>query len=136
MCTQHSMIRIPSCFVYLIYMMRYEKPIIIEISSNLHTIFSRFIHFSAVKPTFICTVKTLLRTKYLRMDQVANHITLNFLKAVFHKFYLVHSWILWLTYFTNFDNICVTDWPPVFWNDLLAKTVARKCSVEKVFLKN
>ena len=25
----------------------------------------------------------------------ADHITSNFLKAVFHKFYLVHSWILW-----------------------------------------
>ena len=54
-------------------------------------------------------------TKYLRMDQAelwktafkkfkviwstsANHITSNFLKAVFHNFYLVHSGILCLKY--------------------------------------
>ena len=29
---------------------------------------------------------------------LADHITLNFLKAVFHKFYLVHSWIPWPIY--------------------------------------
>ena len=28
----------------------------------------------------------------------ADHIILNFLKAVFHKFYLVYSWIPWPTY--------------------------------------
>ena len=28
----------------------------------------------------------------------ADHITSNFLKAVFHKFYLVHSWIPWPIY--------------------------------------
>ena len=32
------------------------------------------------------------KTNYSRMDQ--DHIPSNFLKAVFHKFYLVHSWIL------------------------------------------
>ena len=49
-------------------------------------------------------------TKYLRMDQVqfvedslykiegdgllkADHTPSNFLKAVYHKFYLVHSWM-------------------------------------------
>ena len=55
--------------------------------------------------------KSPFGTKYSRMDQVkfeedslknwcdwspeANLITSNFLKVVFHKFYLVHSWILW-----------------------------------------
>ena len=29
---------------------------------------------------------------------LADHITSSFLKADFHKFYLVHSWILWLKY--------------------------------------
>ena len=59
-------------------------------------------------------------SRYSRMDQVkfveeslqkiwsdmvcyglsaqADHIILNFLKAVFHKFYLVYSWIPWPTY--------------------------------------
>ena len=34
--------------------------------------------------------------KYSKLDKSASadHITSNFLKAVFHKFYLVHSWIL------------------------------------------
>ena len=32
----------------------------------------------------------MFEAKYSRMDQ-ADHITSNFLKAVFHKFYLVHS---------------------------------------------
>ena len=43
--------------------------------------------------------------KYSRMDQVKfayeslqKNIASNFLKAVFHKFYLVHSWILYLIY--------------------------------------
>ena len=51
---------------------------------------------------------TIYGTKYSRMDQVKfcgrqplknlnYHITWNFLKAVFHKFHLVHSWIIYPT---------------------------------------
>ena len=36
--------------------------------------------------------RVLNEKKYSRVDQV------NFLKAVFHKFYLVHSWIFRLKY--------------------------------------
>ena len=43
-------------------------------------------------------------SRYWKMNQVipkqtqANHIISHFLKAVFHKFYLVHSWIPWPIY--------------------------------------
>ena len=51
----------------------------------------------------------LYGSRYSRMDQLKfvedshekiwkDHTTSNFLKAVFHKFYLVHSWIPWPTY--------------------------------------
>ena len=59
------MIRIRSRFAYLIYMMRYKKPIFIEISSKRHTKHRGFIDFSAIKPTFICAVKTLLISQVL-----------------------------------------------------------------------
>ena len=85
-------------------------------------------------------------SRYSRMDQVkfveeslqkiwsdmvcyglsaqADHIILNFLKAVFHKFYLVYSWIPWPTYLTILsiamsgwkllnqlvENICLLTW--------------------------
>ena len=35
----------------------------------------------------------------------AGHTTSNFLKAVFHKFYLVHSWILCPRYNCNVDEV-------------------------------
>ena len=49
------------------------------------------------KPPDFVTSKSIFGTKYSRMDQVkfvlpkADHTPSNLLKAVFHKFYLVHS---------------------------------------------
>ena len=40
--------------------------------------------------------KTAFKKSEVLRATSADHITSNFLKAVFHKFYLVHSWILWL----------------------------------------
>ena len=38
------------------------------------------------------------------LKQKADHITLNFLKVVFHKCYLVHSWIPWPKYLHEVKN--------------------------------
>ena len=49
----------------------------------------------------------------------ADHITSNFLKFVFHKFYLVHSWIPW----------------PIFWNyQLILKCLCKSSSEKKNWL--
>ena len=54
-----------------------------------------------------CTHYILFGSRYLRMDQVKfaeGSLGLFFLKAVFHKFYLVHSWIVWpISYSRYFD---------------------------------
>ena len=53
------------------------------------------------------SVKLRNGTRYSRMDEVKfveDHITSYFLNTAFHKFYLVHSWILWLEQCSSFSG--------------------------------
>ena len=57
------------------------------------------------------------KKKFGRLDPVVNTVVmclsrpiiLNFLKAVFHKFYLVHSWILWPVPASSLQTVAVGD---------------------------
>ena len=69
------------------------------------------------------------------MDQVqfVDHIPWNFLKAVFHKFYLVHSWILfpisctpYLNHVLNRHNILAK------WNNFTSSLVQDLASTQKM----
>ena len=50
-------------------------------------------------PSKISGRQPLKNLKWYGLPQQTNHITSNFLKDVFHKFYLIHSWILCPIYF-------------------------------------
>ena len=77
-------------------------------------------------------ILSMYEPKYSKMDQVkfvednllkADHIPSNFLKTVFHKFYLVYSWILGIIFLSFcwqlkmfYWIIVTTTWiPPWFW---------------------
>ena len=53
----------------------------------------------------------------------ANHITSNFLKAVFNNFYLVHCWILWPIYVFNLSVTNVHQSFPESSSELLQKFI-------------
>ena len=62
------------------------------------------VHYTLIHPFYILCprgeVAVSNGTKYWRMLSAwTDHIPSNFLKAVFHKFYLVHSWILCFKWF-------------------------------------
>ena len=60
-------------------------------------------------------IKNPRNINILKPPVQAEHITSNFLKAVFHRFYLVHSWIHWPKLSLHQVNLNSHDLYPTSW---------------------
>ena len=86
-----------------------------SIFKNNHS--PRLIFFSDIWDKVFKSIQKFVEDGF---QKIWSDITSNFLKAVFHKFYLVHSWISWLKSpikaLKSLFNVCLT-----FYNSLRSK---------------